>query len=631
MRMRPNTWDSVIVDQVLVRNEYNLPKDMQGMVVLDIGAHIGAFAVACAKRGAAKIYCFEPEPENFELLVENVKEYSQAVVFYNAIVADASSSLGLGIRRLGNHDQGLRNTGHVDVFGPADGTAGAPIQPILDKIGNIDMLKVDCEGMEWAIFAAADLSKVQSIEAELHDVSGIEHPSIAVYAREPFQNLCQGLADKLRADGFDVVLTGTGTMELAKLSARRAIKTVVVDRKPVLLWIGDAAVYSGYARVTEQICTRLHSAGWDVRVLGIGYNGDPHRFPYKIYPAVDPNVGGHRNGLSRLKEIIGRVKPDLVVIQDDSWNVGIVIENMAMNNVWVPSVGYVAVDSENVNKAVAAQLRNLKHVICHTQFGVDQLKLAGYTGPVSIAGHGVNSELYAPYDKIEARAGIEIRSYHGKLEDLFLWGVVAANQPRKRLDLSIAYFALWWKLAGKPENAYLYIHTNPDGAYDIPQIADYCGVRNRVIATTGGQRLQEGYLPSLYSALDCMIHTGEGESWGLTALEGMSCGVPQIAVKCGGMPSWAGEGGVYWIDPSVYSFTERIGTKRWIASEKDFVEGMQDMYSNSAIRKLYADYGRNLAESLTWDAVAKHFDQTLGNILRVRKQAVVTDCLAEFE
>src|SRR3990167_10921219 len=91
LRLRPNTWDSQIVENVYVRNEYSLPNNMRGKIVVDIGAHIGSFALACAKRGASKIYCFEPDPENFELLAANsssqeISEQVSITIFEAAVV-----------------------------------------------------------------------------------------------------------------------------------------------------------------------------------------------------------------------------------------------------------------------------------------------------------------------------------------------------------------------------------------------------------------------------------------------------------------------------------------------------------------------------------------------------------------
>src|SRR3990167_3151178 len=84
--------------------------------------------------------------------------------------------------------------------------------------------------------------------------------------------------------------------------------------KPRLLWIGDAVVAPGFARVTHSVLHYLQDK-WDVTVLGINYNGDPHSFDYKIYPALraqDFSLGGDQIGLHRLPELCASVKPDAI-------------------------------------------------------------------------------------------------------------------------------------------------------------------------------------------------------------------------------------------------------------------------------------------------------------------------------
>lgn len=619
----------------MVRNEYGLPSSMRGAVVLDIGAHIGSFAVACQKRGARRVVCYEPDPENVTLLASNVDEdiesRTEVIIVQAAVLGDGVPAGSLGVRRLTNHDFDIgRNTGHVDVFGSPDGTEAIGINDVISSIGEpIDLLKMDCEGAEWSVFDKADLTNVRSITAELHALPETQHESLAAFKGQTLTQLAEVAIRKLRKAGFEtsVIYHGIDTAHL--IATKMATISVGADRQKRLLWIGDAQMTTGYAKVTESVCRRLVQHGWDVRVLGIGYNGDPHSCPYRIYPAVDANFGGARNGVSRLKEIITRVKPDIAVIQDDSWNVGIVVDHMAMLNCMVPTVGYVAVDSENVREDTAALLRNLRHVICHTQYGIDQLNRAGFTGPASIAAHAVDTNLFSVYSKKEAREGIPKVEH---LSDAFIFGSVAVNQPRKRIDLTIAYFAEWWKRAGRPENAFLYLHTNESGVWDIRQLATYCGIKGHVIVSdSGNQTLQESQMPTLYTAFDCIISTAEGESFGLPLLESMACGIPNIAVLCGGAPEWAGDA-VYWVKPSQYAFTaNRTNTKRWIASETDFVNAMQDMYASKDIRDEYIKRGLAKAQQMnSWDIIADHFHKTLSSVLNMQRIAKAASALEEF-
>jgi hypothetical protein len=50
----------------------------------------------------------------------------------------------------------------------------------------------------------------------------------------------------------------------------------------------------------------------EVHVVGINYNGDPHDYPYPIFPAANVHVQD-RFGIPRLPDIINKIKPDFVI------------------------------------------------------------------------------------------------------------------------------------------------------------------------------------------------------------------------------------------------------------------------------------------------------------------------------
>ena len=50
-----------------------------------------------------------------------------------------------------------------------------------------------------------------------------------------------------------------------------------------ILWYGDAVSNTGFARVTHSVLDHLKE-DHEVVVYGINYQGDPHDYPFKIYP-----------------------------------------------------------------------------------------------------------------------------------------------------------------------------------------------------------------------------------------------------------------------------------------------------------------------------------------------------------
>ena len=66
--VRQGTLDDYIFKEV--RSAYKDLEIKEGDTVLDLGANIGAFAKQASKKGA-KVFCYEPEPNNFVLLEKN--------------------------------------------------------------------------------------------------------------------------------------------------------------------------------------------------------------------------------------------------------------------------------------------------------------------------------------------------------------------------------------------------------------------------------------------------------------------------------------------------------------------------------------------------------------------------------
>jgi FkbM family methyltransferase len=121
-----------------------------GDVVVDVGAMIGYYTVIFANLAGAdgRVYAFEPEPENFDLLEGNVgrNEYDH-VICRRAAVADKPGSGRLYLNR--------ENTGDHRVF-PGEERRPAidvAITTLDDEIsGPVDLIKIDAQGSEGLVF-----------------------------------------------------------------------------------------------------------------------------------------------------------------------------------------------------------------------------------------------------------------------------------------------------------------------------------------------------------------------------------------------------------------------------------------------------------------------------------------------
>jgi glycosyltransferase involved in cell wall biosynthesis len=196
-------------------------------------------------------------------------------------------------------------------------------------------------------------------------------------------------------------------------------------------------------------------------------------------------------------------------------------------------VGAVAVDGKN---CAGRGMNGLALAIFWTQFGEQEARLGGYTGASAVVPLGVDLDIYHPIPRHVARRTLDLPKY---LDNAFIIGNVNRNQPRKRLDLSVMYFAEWIK-SRHIEDAYFFFHMAPTGeqGYDVRQLAHYYGIARHMLISEPeiGHGDTEERLNTIYNSFDVGLSTTQGEGMGLPALEMMAAGIPQI------LPDWAAYG-----------------------------------------------------------------------------------------
>lgn len=378
-----------------------------------------------------------------------------------------------------------------------------------------------------------------------------------------------------------------------------------------IIWVGDAAVSSGFARCTHAACDALHKAGHTVHVMGMNYHGQDHNYSYAIHRCYcyNPSVK-YRDiyGASRLPRLIERIRPDLVILLNDPWNIKGYLEFIRDSGICnvPPIVAWLAVDACN---QPGHELNALRHVVTWTKFAAQELRIGGYTGSLSIIPLGVDRDVFYPRDKLEGRKAF----YPDGLEDAFVVGVVGRNQPRKRLDLTIESFAYWVKTYDVPDNVHLFLHVAPTGDRGccIGSLVRYYGLSGRVLVSTPSvdAGMPTDQLSLLYSSFDVYLTTTQGEGWGLPTLEAMSCGVPAIVPNFGALGEWTDEAAMR-VPCCVKGLNAPINSKAYTIGETPLADDVayclesmrqEDLRDTASLR------GRQLADKYSWDAVGESF------------------------
>jgi FkbM family methyltransferase len=227
---RSDTDDLGIFHHIVIRNGYELPDSFHpNDIILDIGAHIGAFCYAVLRRGCRKVYAFEADRGNYDAAAANLRSFGDQVRLCHCAVwrsdrkgdqlfGDAASGYNTGGGSLLFNENGQR----MEVLAFDD------ILRDITRNGRqrVRLLKIDCEGSEFPILMTSSLLHlIDEIRGEYHEINdGVRNcvpiPAIAKVAGiERFT--MPVLADALERAGFSVRSTRSGGQPLGNFVATR--------------------------------------------------------------------------------------------------------------------------------------------------------------------------------------------------------------------------------------------------------------------------------------------------------------------------------------------------------------------------------------------------------------------------
>lgn len=140
-----------------------------GAAIVDVGAHVGVFALWAAKRyPGLRVVALEPAPQAFALLARNVRDNrAEQVIPLNVAAGGKRGEVDLLSR-----GPEMMST----LYGEGQVTARCEMLTLDDviarhRIESIPLLKLDCEGAEYEILYGASsdaLARVERIAMEYH-------------------------------------------------------------------------------------------------------------------------------------------------------------------------------------------------------------------------------------------------------------------------------------------------------------------------------------------------------------------------------------------------------------------------------------------------------------------------------
>jgi len=142
-----------------------------GDIVFDVGAHMGSFSIYAANKGA-HVFAFEPLPENFKRLCENItlNHMEGKVTAINEGIFYKTGELPFFFD---NHNTGGNSIISTDRLQQATNIKVDTIGHYVKQFGlqKIDLLKIDIEGAEYDIFrnlSDEEFKYIEKIVGEYH-------------------------------------------------------------------------------------------------------------------------------------------------------------------------------------------------------------------------------------------------------------------------------------------------------------------------------------------------------------------------------------------------------------------------------------------------------------------------------
>jgi len=372
---------------------------------------------------------------------------------------------------------------------------------------------------------------------------------------------------------------------------------------------------SGFGTISINLVPRLNNdPNIECAILSWQHTGNKIEWKgIKIYP-----IHGHPMGADSIEYAINDFKPDILITQGDLWMsnylIGEKYQKLLKKNktkwYW-----YLPIDTEIFPPAFKGIISIPDKIISMAKFAGELMHKEGIEN--WFIPHGVNNDIFHPLSediKQQIRSG---GKYSNKdLSDKFVVGFVGRNQDRKQIPRLIRSFALFAK--GK-DDVHLQLHMDKfdpagmskdfQGTYypGILNLIEFFGIKEKVDFTKGvlhyTNALTQENLNEVYNMMHLHASTTSGEGFGLTTIESLSAGIPNVITDYTSSKELVeGHGKLV---PIIAQIWGSFGTWRGIVNEEEFAKALEEYYNDwkngGNLLKEHSEASRKHAENYNWD------------------------------
>ena len=396
----------------------------------------------------------------------------------------------------------------------------------------------------------------------------------------------------------------------------------MADLQAKILVISDGAVATGFGRIIHGIFSNLPKDKYEIHHLAAGYKGDPHDLPWKVYAAC---AGGDIYGINRIKQLMDKIKPELVFCLNDLWVLAECAKILKEYSEKSKVVFYYSLDAGPVDPDWLKGSEFVDRRVSFTNFIKNELqKVLGYDKQVDVIPPGIDYNLFYPFPDNNNESGMIIAKRQlgvfkeNEIKDSLIVLNANRNQPRKRIDITIKGFSLFAK--DKPANVKLYLHMGfEEFGWNILKLCERYSIGERLICTNNENCLPsviDSALNIIYNASDIGINTSYFEGWGLPNYEHAATRKAQVVPRITACAEIWNECAVF-LEPVTEFVQERTLCEGKLVSPEGVAEALEELYNNIDYRNRIAEacYQRVVKPELSWESIGAKWEQIFQELL----------------
>jgi glycosyltransferase involved in cell wall biosynthesis len=383
---------------------------------------------------------------------------------------------------------------------------------------------------------------------------------------------------------------------------------------------------TGYAKVMHNLILFLSQFDWIyITHYAIQKPSASPLADYRIYPSSvsvysPPNSDATGFGFDDFTQYILQSRPDILFIYNDIPTSLVYIEHIQecicqyklSTKIWL----YADIVYKGISGSVLSSLNKfVSHFFVFTEGWRQYLIEEGIANPITVLMHGVDTRIFHPLSKNEARKILQIP------QEAVIFFSLNRNTPRKRLDILVQAFArLIAKYPLKPFYLLAICDMGEKGGYPLFDIfarelsdlkANLHLLSNRLLISSAYNAFTDEQINLYYNATDIGVNVADGEGFGLCQFEHMAVGKPQIVSGVGGMLSFCSDERGIVVMPKYSQWLPTIlsplGSKAELVDCVDVYMAMEKYALHEDIRNLHGKRAMEYVgkSECTWESVLK--------------------------